>query len=532
MALIIILFVAPLSQEIISLDEIRPKLDEIINNCFQQVRKNLENNLVYLESGDKETNILINKYDGYSLIVPRDWALDNVNYEQATILYNVDFKLSIFKQEIDGSYDDTANYIRYSFARIRENHGQITHLGDETKVLGIFQVETISWKREKITTVKNDLNFYYAYNIVTDETTVLTFMLKSNQDNIEYYKDSIDDVLSDMIFIDVDNTPVKEIPTKEIQDIVLTGETLSFEVPKDKIVFGIFHKPHISYWDELTTLEKDVDYRFEFIMDYFNLGIPFEKIKNQIYEVYSDGRIMLVTLQPYLSMNMVNRIYDGSVLIPEIANGEYDEDILEWAVGLKKLDEPVLMRFANEMNGDWTEWCSWNYGLDPDIFIIAWSRVYALFQEVDAANVIFVWNPHDHDYPSYDWNSQYLYYPGDSKVDWIGLTAYNNGVTRPNEVWREFDEAYYNLYREYMWRYSSKPFLITEYACNEIGGDKARWIEEGMHSLSINYPNIRIAVWWNGIDDTWIYDIDSSEESKEAFRESMKNPYYYRNPVN
>jgi mannan endo-1,4-beta-mannosidase len=125
-----------------------------------------------------------------------------------------------------------------------------------------------------------------------------------------------------------------------------------------------------------------------------------------------------------------------------------------------------------------------------------------------------------------------LYYPGDSKVDWIGLTAYNNGVTRPNEVWREFDEAYYNLYREYMWRYSSKPFLITEYACNEIGGDKARWIEEGMHSLSINYPNIRIAVWWNGIDDTWIYDIDSSEESKEAFRESMKNPYYYRNPVN
>jgi mannan endo-1,4-beta-mannosidase len=532
MALTIILSVAPRSQQIISLDKIRTELDETTNNCFQQIRKNLENSLVYLETADSETNTLINKYDGYTLIVPRDWNLDNVNYEQATILYNEDFKLSIFKQEIDASYDNKENYIRYSFVKIRENHGQITHLGDETKVLGIFQVEAISWKRERITTVKNDLNFYYAYNIVTDETTVLTFILKSNQDNIEYYKGLLDGLISNIIFIDQNNAPIKEIPAKEIQDIVLTGEKLSFEVPKDKIVFGIYHSPHINYWDELTTLEKDVDYRFEFIMDYYCLGIPFEKIKNQIYEVYSDGRIMLVTLQPYLSMNTVDRIYDGSVLIPKIANGEYDEDILEWAVGLKELQEPVLMRFANEMNGDWTEWCSWNYGLDPDIFIMAWSRVYALFQKVDAGNVRFVWNPHDRDYPGYDWNSQFLYYPGDNKVDWVGLTAYNNGVTRPNEVWREFDEAYSGLYREYMWRYSCKPFLITEYACNEIGGDKARWIEEGMNSLSINYPNIRIAVWWNGVDDTWIYDIDSSEASKEAFRESMKNPYYYRNPVN
>jgi mannan endo-1,4-beta-mannosidase len=531
MAITIILALVPPSPQIISLDEIKPELDEATNNCFQQIRKNLENNLVYLENADDESKFLINKFDGYSLAVPKDWNLDNVNFEQATILYNIDFKLSIFKQEIDESYDDPINYIQYSYAKIRENHREITHLGDEIRVLGIIQVETVSWKRVKITTIENDLNFYYAYNIITDETTVLTFMLKSNQDKIEYYKSLSDDVISNMIFIDVDNAPIKEIPAKENQNIVLTGERLSFEVPKDKIAFGIFHAPHVDYWDELTALEKDVDYRFEFIMDYYNLGIPFEKIKNQIYEVYSDGRIMLVTLQPYLSMNTVDRIYDGSVLIPKIANGEYDEGILEWAWGLKELNEPVLMRFANEMNGDWTEWCSWNYGLDSDIFIMAWSRVYALFQEVNADNIRFVWNPNDRDYPTYDWNSQYLYYPGDNKVDWIGLTAYNTGVTRPNEEWREFDEAYSELYREYMWRYSYKPFLITEYACNEIGGDKARWIEEGMNSLSINYPNIRIAVWWNGVDDTWIYDIDSSKASKEAFKESMENPYYYFNPV-
>ena len=94
------------------------------------------------------------------------------------------------------------------------------------------------------------------------------------------------------------------------------------------------------------------------------------------------------------------------------------------------------------MNGDWTEWCSWFYSLDPDLYIMAWSRIYTLFKKVGANNVYFVWNPHDRTYPDYNWNKEHLYYPGDSKVDWIGLTAYNNGVTRPNETWREFEECY------------------------------------------------------------------------------------------
>lgn len=515
--------------KILSLDEMKPILDQVTDGCLEDIRKNIHSDLVYLEEKDNHSNILINKYDGYSLTIPKDWQLDNVNFEQAVILYNEDFKMSIFKQKIDRSYDDFATYVRYSYQKVRENHANITYLDGEIRFLGNFEAETLFWNRKKITTIENDLNFYYSYNIIMDENTVFTFILKANQNCIEFYKNLSDEVISDMTFIPIHNFPIESIPEKEIQDITLTGERLTFEIPRNKLVFGIFN-PQYNFWNDLRSLENAVDFRFEFIMDYYCLGIPFEYVQERISQIYSDGRIMLVTLQPYLSINS-ERIYDGSVLIPKIVNGEYDQQILDWAIGLRELKEPVFMRFANEMNGDWTEWCSWNYSLDPDIFIMAWSRVYEIFQQTQADNVQLVWNPHDRDYPTYKWNSQHLYYPGDSKVDWIGLTAYNNGVTRPNEVWREFDEAYSNLYRAYMCKYSSKSFIITEYACNEIGGDKPSWIKDGMYSLSVNYPNIRIAVWWNGVDDTWIYNIDSSEASEQAFKESISNSYYLRDPV-
>ena len=70
-----------------------------------------------------------------------------------------------------------------------------------------------------------------------------------------------------------------------------------------------------------------------------------------------------------------------------------------------------------------------------------------------------------------------------------------------------------------------------EFACNEIGGDKAEWIKEGLPSLFNDYPNIKMAVWWNGIDETWIYDIDSTEESLSAFRDVLKDPNVIKNPV-
>lgn len=72
--------------------------------------------------------------------------------------------------------------------------------------------------------------------------------------------------------------------------------------------------------------------------------------------------------------------------------------------------------------------------------------------------------------------------------------------------------------------------MITEFACNETGGDKKAWINECFSSLK-NYPNIRIGVWFDLTVDKWLYPIDSTPGSKEAFKQGLNDPYYLRNAI-
>lgn len=512
-----------------TLAEIKPELDAAVSSCFKTLRQTVESDLVYLEQSNPQAYFLINKYDGYKIEVPSDWKLDNTNLEYVTNLYNDNFKLSIFKEEVDLSYDSTQTYISYSNYRISQNYGTMVLLANETKSIGPYIAQTICWKRGKIAATENDLNHYYESNIVLDNKTILTFLLKSNEEMMKEYVQTAEETISRLQFIDQNRNQTASVFFKDIPAATLTGKTVTLRIPNGKCLFGLYHAPHNNYTKELTGLEEDLDFKFELIMDYYNFTVPFKEAKKSILPLYKDKRTMLITLQPFITRTAKD--HDGSCLIPEIANGDYDEFLFEWASGLKEMGEPVFLRFANEMNGDWAEWCSWFYSLDPDLYVMAWNRIYTLFEKVGADNVYFVWNPHDRTYPDYNWNKDYLYYPGDNEVDWIGLTAYNNGVTRPNEEWRDFEECYSQLYSDYMSRYYLKPFMIAEFACNEIGGDKSEWITQGFRLLKENYPNIRIAVWWNGADATWIYDIDSTEQAKEAFKEALRNQCFQLDAV-
>lgn len=90
-----------------------------------------------------------------------------------------------------------------------------------------------------------------------------------------------------------------------------------------------------------------------------------------------------------------------------------------------------------------------------------------------------------------------------------------------------FNYIYSPLYNEYLVKYPGKSFMITEFACNETGGDKKAWINECLSSLK-NYPNIRIAVWFDLTVDKWLYPIASTRGSQEAFKQGLKDPYYLK----
>lgn len=125
-----------------------------------------------------------------------------------------------------------------------------------------------------------------------------------------------------------------------------------------------------------------------------------------------------------------------------------------------------------------------------------------------------------------------MYYPGDTYVDIVGLTAYNTGTyyAEIGEKWKTFTELYDTLYEEYDARFG-QPLMITEFASASTGGDKAQWIQDMFRDIK-NYPRIKVAIWWDGCDYDYSkekltvarsYIIDESDEILEIFRKNLKN---------
>ncbi|SHJ86191.1 glycoside hydrolase family 26 protein [Tepidibacter formicigenes] len=463
--------------------------------------------------------------NGFSSEIPYNFVVDESLDNIVTKLYTQDgTKIHIYNQPVDNVGVQT--YIKYSNKQINLGKGGVSLINKEkVKFENGATAYIYEYKRPIQKNISNDKNYYYEINeVYPKDKRVITFWLKTDEANFEYYKGVLNHIAKTTWQMEEHNDPYH--PPYKTRSINIKGDKTTIDIPKDKMLWGIFH-PHKldkgNYVDEVSDIEQKLDWKFEFLMTYsdFRNNIPVEGVKN----AYNDGRVMMLTMQPWFYGDR-----DSNIIIPQIINGEYDEYIKKWARDVKDIKEPIFIRFANEMNGDWDPWCAWFFAKDTDLYIEAWKRVYNIFKEEGANNALFVFNPHDRSYPNFKWNNAHLYYPGDEYVDWVGLTGYNNGTSFKGDVWREFDEIYYNNYNEYMKYYSNKPFMITEFSCNEVGGDKANWIREGFKKF-VNMPNIKMAVWFDQVDMLWEYNIDSSPEAMDAFKESLRNPHFSTDSV-
>jgi hypothetical protein len=118
---------------------------------------------------------------------------------------------------------------------------------------------------------------------------------------------------------------------------------------------------------------------------------------------------------PFLGISYTQSNLDGSNTgwDPEVAAGDFDDELRDIARALAADGRPYFVRPGFEFNGVWN-----NY--QPTTYRDAFVRIRTLFLEEGATNAIWVWNSH----PAGNVAPYMDFYPGDEQVDWWGINLF------------------------------------------------------------------------------------------------------------
>lgn len=241
-----------------------------------------------------------------------------------------------------------------------------------------------------------------------------------------------------------------------------------------------------------------------------------------------DGRIIQLAWEPDQFGNGVNQ---PDYQLRDITAGNHDANLRRWARELKGFAHEVYFRPMCEMNGNWRSWDVGNpiegaapvNGNLPSDYVPAWRHIHDIFVQEGATNVKFVWAPNRNastEAAKYTFDN---YYPGDNYVDYIGLNGYNWGTLYNTadwtSIWESFTEVFRYSYDTFAAR-TSKPFIVSETASTESGGNKGDWIRNAYGQVAIRFPRITSITWFNVNKET-DWRINSSAGSLDAYKYAM-----------
>ncbi len=277
------------------------------------------------------------------------------------------------------------------------------------------------------------------------------------------------------------------------------------------LALGVFVPGVYEHPQRIKEYGKEVGRQPTIVVSYKNWSIaPF--YPPELQRVWKGGAVPLVTWEPETARGR-------GIPLRAIANGRYDRYIRQSATAAAAWGRPLLLRFAQEMNGNWYPW---GYGVDgntPRQFRVAWHHIFSIFRERGADNVEWVWSPNE---DAGGGHPLAIFYPGDEFVDWVGLDGFCWGGSIG---WPSFSSIFGSTYDRIV-TMTSKPILIAETGAGEEGGDKAAWITSALEREAPRFPHLRGLVWFDGEDPHADLRVNSSATSLRAFRRAATSPIY------
>lgn len=214
------------------------------------------------------------------------------------------------------------------------------------------------------------------------------------------------------------------------------------------------------------------------------------------------GSVPVITWEPWLT-TFENRLHPHLPLRTErdrgglaaIARGDYDFYVDGWAAAAAAHGEPVLVRFAHEMNDPYRyPWGPHNNEIAD--FIAAWRHVVERFRAAGADNVLWAWSPH------VAYEGYWSYWPDEGYVDWVSTGALNYGAAAVWSEWYGFDQIFGRHYDEL--HRVGKPILLAEFGSLAVGGDRVAWYREALEDLPRLYPAVRSVLFFEVAEDATV----------------------------
>lgn len=253
-------------------------------------------------------------------------------------------------------------------------------------------------------------------------------------------------------------------------------------------------------------LEQDAGRQFDIghVFHAWDKAIPTEDDLMHL----EDGRILMIS-------------WNGTDTI-EIANGDHDDWIRTQATAVRDLEEPVLLRWLWEMDGNRRR--AWVHS-GPD-YVAAWLQVRSIFDEVGANNAQFVWCPNE--FLFWDGGDPEPWYPGDDNVDWLCADGYNWPASTEDPEWITIDKIFEDFVA---WAAPKNlPIIIGETGSNEAeAGAKADWLRSVPELLETELPEVDAVVYFDkdfrsfGHPD---WRLDTTDDSYQAWIEMSNDPWF------
>ncbi|MCO4239576.1 glycosyl hydrolase [Pseudarthrobacter raffinosi] len=230
--------------------------------------------------------------------------------------------------------------------------------------------------------------------------------------------------------------------------------------------------------------------------------------------VRARGAVPLITWEPWAwGGGMEQPAYS----LDRIAAGDFDAHITQWGQALAAWGQPVQLRFAHEMNGNWYPWAEGVNGNQPGDYVEAWRHVHNIVAATGASNVSWVWSPNVPYYGSTDLAGLF---PGAGYVDVVALDGYNWGTSASWSGWISPQDLFAPGIAQLRTLAPGVPILISETASSEAGGNKAAWNTELVSYLAAQ-PDVVGFVWFHLQKET-DWRINSSGTSASAFKSALQ----------